>query len=577
MTAARSSFVIERGTDVAQLYSDMPAATSSDSRAIAMETAIEFGRFRVLPRRRQLLADGVPLELGSRAFDVLMALLEARGLLVTKDELMTRVWPGTVVEENNLQVQISTLRKALGDDRDFIRTISGYGYRFTAEVSSAAAGPVASPLLGLAPHSGGSVAEPLTNLPAPVSEFINRHSELAEMANLVGTHRLVTVIGPGGVGKTRLALEVAGRLLSGFADGVWLAEFAALSDPALVNDTLLASLGLRPRGADDAPDRLVVALRRKSLLVVLDNCEHVVEAAARSAQRLLQAGPKIHVIATSQEPLGVDGEHVLRLAPFDVPSVDEIDLDEPMRHAAIRLFMTRVRAADPAFAFDARTIRLVRAICRRLDGIPLAIELAAARAATLGIEEVASGLDRGFRLLTEGCRTSLPRHRTLRAALDWSYALLAAPHRAMACRLAVFSDGFTLAAARAMASESLGEPDVVDSVAALVAKSLLVVEHGGAEPRYRFLETTRSYLLEKLAESGETARLSPETASIDATSGIGRRAGVTNADGRRDSLPRVSKKKSTAARPSSGPPENRAASEWRVRCQATEMPVARWG
>jgi len=472
-------------------------------REITTETALEFGRFRVLPRRRQLLADGVPLALGSRAFDVLLALMEARGLLVTKDELMSRVWPCTVVEENNLQVQISTLRKALGDDRGLILTVAGRGYRFTGDIRATVAGPALLPPLAVAPRPDRGGAEPLTNLPAPVAEFVNRESELADMLGLVATHRLVTVTGPGGVGKTRLALEAERHLLPEFVDGVWLAEFASLSDPARVRETLLASLGLGPDAPEVAPDRLAAALRPKSLLILLDNCEHVIEAAARTAKQLLQAGTRIHVLATSQEPLGVDGENVLRLAPLGLPSEDDVDDEDPLRHAAVRLFVSRVRAADPRFALDERTTGLAVAICRRLDGIPLAIELAAARAATLGIDEVAAGLDHRFRLLTEGCRTSLPRHRTLRATLDWSYGLLAEPHRTVARRLAIFDDGFTLEEARAAASEGLGESAVVDSVATLVSKSLLAARHSGGAPQYRFLETTRAYLLEKLEESGE--------------------------------------------------------------------------
>jgi predicted ATPase/DNA-binding winged helix-turn-helix (wHTH) protein len=490
-----------------QLPFDWPFARAPERQETATAPALEFGRFRILTQRRQLLADGVPLELGSRAFDVLMALVEARGLLVTKDELMSRVWPGTVVEENNLQVQISTLRKVLGEDRGFILTVCGRGYRFVAEIRSTLAGPAPLPPLAVVPRPDRSGTEPLTNLPAPFAQFVNRETELADMLGLVATHRMVTLTGPGGVGKTRLALEAARHLLPEFVDGVWLAEFASLSDPDRVRETVLDSLGLPPDAQGLTPDRLAVALRPKSVLVVLDNCEHVIEAAARSAKQLLQAGSLIHILATSQEPLGVEGEHVLRLAPLGVPSDDDLDLEDALRHAAIRLFVTRVQAADPGFALDARTTRLAITVCRRLDGIPLAIELAAARAATLGIEEVAAGLDHRFRLLTGGRRTSLPRHRALGATLDWSYGLLSEPHQAVARRLAIFAGGFTLEAARSMARESLGECAVVDGVATLVAKSLLVADHSGAAPQYRFLETTRAYLLEKLAESGEGAAI----------------------------------------------------------------------
>jgi DNA-binding winged helix-turn-helix (wHTH) protein len=419
---------------------EAPPAPRSAPHQVEAESVLEFGRFRLLSRRRQLLADGVPVELGTRAFDVLMVLVESRGLLVTKDELFNRVWPGTIVEENNLQVQISALRKALGADRDFIVTVSGRGYRFTAEVRSEVRDSVRLLRQGMVAAADAGRRD---NLPAGVADFVDREVELPELLGLVAAHRLITVTGPTGVGKTRLALEAARRLLPGIADGVWLADLAPLADPERVRETVVRSLRLGSR-PEMPGDRLTAALRSKRLLLVLDNCEHLVDAAAVTAEWLLQTGADIRILATSQEPLRVEGEHIFRLAPLGVPDDDAGTSDDAVRHGAIRLFLSRVQAADPHFVLDTRMTALAIAICRHLDGLPLAIELAAARAASLGLDAVAAGLEDRFRILTEGRRTDLPRHRTLEAALDWSYGLLSQTDRDVGVRRSVFaraSDG----------------------------------------------------------------------------------------------------------------------------------------
>jgi predicted ATPase/DNA-binding winged helix-turn-helix (wHTH) protein len=469
--------------------------TTTDS----IDTDFTFGRFQVSPRRRELRVDGVPVELGTRAFDVLLMLIEARGALVTKDEMLERVWPGVVVEENNLQVQISALRKALGEDRGLIRTAPGRGYRFTAEVTATRAGPEAP--LPRIPSFAGTAA--LTNLPSPVSDLIGREVEISELQELVAAHRLVTVIGAGGIGKTRLGGEVARRLLPEFPDGVWLAELAPLGDPELVRMAVASALGLQA-GAEAPPsNRRASALRSKRLLLVLDNCEHVIAAAAREAESLLHGAPGLRVLATSQEPLAIEGECIYRLPPLGVPSEGVADADAALRHGSVRLFVARAQAADPRVPFDDRNAAAIAGICRHLDGIPLAIELAAARAATLGIEELAARLDNRFQVLAGGRRTALPRHQTLRATLDWSYGLLGEIERTVLHRLAIFAGGFTLGAAGAVAAVTMTEAEVVGRIADLVAKSLVSVESGSAGPRYRLLETMRLYALEKLGESGE--------------------------------------------------------------------------
>jgi predicted ATPase/DNA-binding winged helix-turn-helix (wHTH) protein len=458
---------------------------------------VAFGRFRVLPHRRELLAEGQPIKLGGRAFDVLMALIEARGAVVGKDALMARVWPDRIVEENSLQAQISALRAALGTERELIRTVARRGYQFTGEIRNLSASPdegAAQPASALPP----------TNLPEPVSELIGRDVELDEILDLSTSHRLVTLVGAGGIGKTRLGSEAVRRLLPRFVDGAWVAELAPLSDPELVPVTVATTLGLDLTGGTVSPERVANALGSKQLMLVLDNCEHVVDAVAEMAEALLRANPGTRVIATSREPLRVEGEWIYPVPPLTVPAEGSPDGEDPLRYGAVRLFVERARAATPHFSPDARAGTAIAGICRRLDGIPLAIELAASRAVTLGIEELAARLDHRFELLTGGRRTALPRQRTLRATLDWSYDLLPEAERTVLHRLAIFSGGFGLDAANAItATTESGALDVVDSLANLVAKSLVTRDVGSAPVRYRLLDTMRAYAREKLSESGE--------------------------------------------------------------------------
>jgi predicted ATPase/DNA-binding winged helix-turn-helix (wHTH) protein len=465
--------------------------------------AIEFGRFRVLPHRRELLAEGRPLELGGRAFDVLMVLIEASGAVVSKDVLMNRVWPDRIVEENSLQAQISALRRAFGADRDLVRTIAGRGYQFTGEIRSVSATPNTQATAGVA-QATPVPSRSLTNLPEPVSELIGRDAELDEILGLSASHRLVTLTGAGGIGKTRLGFEAARHLLPRFADGVWAIELAPLSDPELVPVTVATTLGLELASGTASPLSVATALRAKQLMLVLDNCEHVVDAVARMAEALLRANPAVRVIATSREPLRVEGEWVYSVPPLAVPAEGSPEGEDPLRYGAVRLFGERARAAAPSFSPDARAAAVIAGICRRLDGIPLAIELAAARAAALGIDGVAAGLDDRFRLLAGGHRTALPRHQTLRATLDWSHELLTESERVILRRLAVFAGPFSLEAAAAVAaSPELPAPDVIEGLLGLVAKSLVVAKREGAVARYRLLDTTRAYALGKLGESGE--------------------------------------------------------------------------
>ncbi len=463
--------------------------------------SVAFGRFRVLPHRRELLADGRPIKLGGRAFDVLMALVDARGGVVSKDELIARVWSNRLIEENNLHAQIAALRAAFGPERGLIRTISGRGYQFTG--ATQVLGASLDERAGVT--AGSHSVLPATNLSESVSELIGRGHELHELIELIAEHRLVTMTGDSGIGKTRLALAVARQCLPRFADGVWLAELAPLSDADLVPAAVAAGVGLDLSGGSASPDRVAAALAGKKLLVVLDNCEHVVDAAAIMAEALLRASPTVRVIATSRERLMAEEEWVYRVPPLAVPAESSGD-DDLLGYGAVRLFLERARAAKSNFAPDERVAALTAAICRRLDGIPLAIELAAARAATLGIDELAALLADRFQVLTDGRRTALPRHQTLRATLDWSYGLLAEPERVALRRLAVFAGVFDLNAAGIVgSSDQISPPDVVEALVGLVAKSLVSAEINGGPACYRLLDTTRAYAFEKLNESGELA------------------------------------------------------------------------
>jgi len=465
--------------------------------------AIDFGRFSVLPHRRELLAEGRLMELGGRAFDVLMVLIESSGAVVSKDALMSRVWSDRVVEENSLQAQISALRRAFGSDRDLIRTIAGRGYQFTGEIRTVAATPDAPATTGLSQPTPRP-SSPATNLSEPVSELIGRDIERGEILDLIAAHRLVTLTGAGGIGKTRLGFAAARHLLPGFADGVWVIELAPLSDPELVPVTVATTLGLDLSAGAVSAQSVANALRARQLMLVLDSCEHVVDAAARMAEALLRANPGIRVIATSREPLRAEGEHVYPVPPLAVPTEGSLDREDPLRYGAVRLFVERVGAAAPHFSPDVRVAAVMAEICRRLDGIPLAIELAAARAAALGLDGLAVRLNDRFRLLSGGPRTAMPRHQTLRATLDWSYELLTGPERVVLRRLAIFAGGFTLQAASAIAADNaIAAADVVDCTASLVTKSLVTVDPASPTVRYRLVETTRAYSLEKLVQAGE--------------------------------------------------------------------------
>jgi predicted ATPase len=454
---------------------------------------LEFDRFQIIADRRELLAGGRVVELGAREFDLLLVLVEARGSVVGKDELIMRVWPGRVVEEGNLQTAIWALRKALGGQRDLIRTVTGRGYQFTGQIRQRTE-PDGKP--------GWT-----SNLPASASELIGRDTALTEVASLVLQHRLVTLAGAGGMGKTRLAIEAARELLSHFADGVWFADLAPLTDPEVVPATV--AMALAPILGEIPPAMLSSAVEAKQFLLVLDNCEHVIGVAARTVDELMRAGAKVRILCTSREPLRAEGEWVYQVQPLEVSPENAGPPENALSTGAARLFVRRAAAAHQGFKPTPETAVAIAAICRRLDGMPLAIEFAAARAAVLGVHEAARRLDNRFRLLSGGKRTALARHQTLRATLDWSYELLEEADRLAMCRLAIFVSGFTFdAVCTVLSDKAHTEAEEADRVASLVAKSVLAIEDRGATVRYRMLETTRAYALEKLVQRGELQQIS---------------------------------------------------------------------
>jgi predicted ATPase/DNA-binding winged helix-turn-helix (wHTH) protein len=458
--------------------------------AFEADAPLRFGHFELHPAERVLRVRGESVAVGSRAFDVLLALAQRHERLVTKQELLDLVWPGLVVEEHNVATQISTLRKLLGPGA--IATLPGYGYRLTVLRDAVpAAATIASHDALMTPHS---------NLPAARTRFIGRETALADLARLLPAARLLTLTGIGGCGKTRLAQQFAQQQRAAFAGGTWFVDLAPLADGDRVAATCAAVFGLREEGGAPLVERLRSHLAASPALVVLDNCEHVIDGAAALAEALLSGGGPT-IVATSREGLGVAGEQIYPVRSLSLPA--STDLDAVQASESVRVFVDRAQLAMPDFGVGADNAATIVEICRRLDGIALAIELAAARVRMLPLADIATRLDDRFRLLTGGSR-ALPRHQTLRAAMQWSYELLASAEQRMLRQMAVFADGWTLQAAVDVA-QTADEYEALALLTALHDKSLVVVdrEPTGGRPRYRMLETVRQYALERVNECGE--------------------------------------------------------------------------
>ena len=452
-----------------------------------------FGPFELQPDKRRLLKDGATISLRPRAFDLLVALVDRAGHLVTKDELLDRVWPKMVVEEAALHVQVSALRKVLGSDA--ITTVSGRGYQFTLPVTKG-------------DGEANRASRSKHNLPYQLTSFVGREQEIAQLEELVTANRLVTLTGAGGAGKTRLAIEVASRLIDAFPDGVWLVELAALSDPRLVPQAVAQALEVKEQPTRPVIETLSDYLASKKLLLVLDNVEHLLEGCVQFVDLILRRSPDVAMLVTSRERLGMAGELTYRVPSLTVPGPgDNVAPDALLAYEGVRLFVDRARLLRPDFSVTSENAASLASICYRLDGIPLAIELAAPRLRSMSVEELSQGLDQRFALLTDGSRTALPRHRTLRSMIDWSYDLLTDVEQAMLRRVSVFAGGWTLAAAEHVCTgDGIEKSGTIGLLTSLADKNLIITEEHEGATRYRMLETIRQYALDRLRETGEEAR-----------------------------------------------------------------------
>jgi len=464
---------------------------------------ISFGPFRLIPNERIVTKGGVPVELSGRAHDILVTLLSRPNEVVSKGELMAQVWPGLTVEESSLRFHVANLRKALGDGKDgarYIATDSGRGYCFVAPISRSAKQSL--------PPKLSEPDFPHGNVPSRLTEMIGREDDLQELSGRLLTERFVTIVGSGGVGKTTVAIAMGHQLMDAFAGAVLFVDLSMLSDPELVTATVASMLGLSVR-SDDATQNLIAYLRDKRILLILDTCEHLIEAVAAFASRIFNGAPRVHILATSREALQVDGEQIYRLEPLACPP-DDVVLTAAIARTfpATQLFVERAAASGARLDFDDAEATIVVGICRKLDGVALAIELAARRVEAYGLHQTAALLDQRLTLLWLGSRTAPPRQKTLQAMLDWSYGLLSNVERLVLRRLAVFVGHFTLDAALAVAtSANVDQGAVFSAIDSLIAKSMVATRSIGAMMRYRLLDTTRAYILGISSDDPEIANL----------------------------------------------------------------------
>ena len=470
--------------------------------------SLAFGPFTLQFPQRILLKDGTPLKIGSRALDILVVLVEQAGALVSTRNLCDSVWVDNVVEEGALRVHLSALRKVLGDGPDGARYIvnePGRGYRFAAPVTRAEAVDPAAPR----PHT--HAAQPSNGsesgsrgLPVTLARVIGREDVIAGLTDHLPERRLLTIAGPGGMGKTTVAVAIAHRFAERTGMRAVFVNFAPVSAAASAASTIASALGVAVSSGDPVPD-LIQALGASPVLLVLDNCEHLIDAVAVLAEQLLQGASGVHLLVTSREPLRAEGESVHRLAALPSPETGAgVSLHDAVQFPAIALFQDRARAANDRFALSDANLGPVIDICRRLDGIPLAIEFAAARVGLMDVHSIAARLDDRFALLTQGRRTALPRQQPLRATLDWSYELLRPEERQVLRRLSVMRAAFGMDAAAAVAAGGdVDELAAFDAVTGLIAKSLIACAIDDPDHPYRLLDTTRHYAYMRLEEAYE--------------------------------------------------------------------------
>ncbi|WP_376706253.1 winged helix-turn-helix domain-containing protein (plasmid) [Mesorhizobium sp. ISC25] len=455
-----------------------------------------FGPFELNVSERSLKKADQVVPLGARAFDLLVTLVDRPGEIVAKDELIAKVWPDVIVEEGSLRVHLSALRKALGEGqfgRKYITNVQGRGYSFVAPVARQKDA-----------HQKRNPPVRHSNLAAPLGEMVGRDQVVLEIRNRLRGGRLISILGAGGIGKTTVALAVGHAQSPDFSGAVFFVDLSVLRNKDQVVTAIASAMGFVAQPGDPEGSLLEV-LRSRRALLILDSCEHLIEATAEIADRVCQTAPDICLLATSREALRIAGEHVLQLQPLDCPPEQAGQTaDEILSYPAARLFMDRVSARGIDLSLGVDDAAFVAEICRALDGLPLAIELAARTAAAFGLRDTAARLASRLDLLKLGRRTAKPRHQTLRATLDWSHDLLSEGERDVLRRLAIFRGRFSLKAALAVAEqEGMDRSDVTDAVGNLVEKSLIVARIDSHGASYRLLDTTRAYALEKLTASDE--------------------------------------------------------------------------
>lgn len=481
-----------------------------DARILPGDDIIAFGSFQLNRTQRALIRNGMPIALGSRAMEILLALTEKAGAILSNRELLKRVWPNIVVEDGTIRVHVASLRKVLRDaepDSDYVHNVTGRGYRFVAPIGRPRR--VAEPL---SVHSSGSTvlrlplqpqASRRNNLPLLLTSVIGREQSSRELAALVARERFVTVTGPGGSGKSTVAIGTADAIVAAHANGVCFVDLSMARRPEEIFSLLAGALELSPKSADPLPE-ILACLSKQSLLLLLDNCEHVIETVTPLAERVLRRCPQVHILATSREPLRASAEVVHELAPLDLP----IELDEaPGKHLlespAVRLFVERAVAYTEA-TLDDEELSLAASICRRVAGNPLAIEIAAGQVRWLGLRWLSAGLNDTMFLSIEGRRTAERRHQTLRASFDWSHELLSRDEQTVFRRLSVFAGSFNPErAAAVIADERLSHQAVLECLISLARKSLIVADTSRQELLYRLHDLPRAYASEKLHEAQE--------------------------------------------------------------------------
>jgi predicted ATPase/DNA-binding winged helix-turn-helix (wHTH) protein len=477
--------------------------------AARIRDVVSFGPFKLIAKERLLTREGAPVGLGDRALDILIALLSRPNQVISKKDLLARVWPDVTVEEASLRFHVANLRKALGDGKDgarYITTLAGRGYCFVASVARSSDRE----------NVDGALVRgfPQANLPSRLIRMVGREEDILRVSTQLTAARFVTIVGAGGVGKTTVAVAVGHHLIEAFAGVVLFVDLGMLSDPDLVATTVASMLGLSVQ-SDDAMPGLIAYLRDRRFLLILDTCEHLIEAVASLASQIFLAAPQVHILATSREALQVDGEHVYRLDSLACPPDDQgLTAAIARKFPASQLFVERAMASGAHLDLTDAEAATVASICRKLDGVALAIELAARRVEAHGLQQTAELLDQRLTLLWLGSRTAPPRQKTLQATLDWSYGLLSELERVVLRRLTVFVGHFTMDAALAVVtSADIDQALVFRAIDNLVIKSMVATRPIGAMMRYRLLDTTRAYVLEIAIDDAEAADLAARHAT----------------------------------------------------------------